>query len=303
MWGSSGAQIYHMRWFENHLPKDGSVRIHLFGQTMVGLSIAGPNAQKLLAKLSDDDVSKSAFRFMDFRQMAVAGAPCKVNRMTYSGDLGYEIWMDPTYERQVYLAIKQAGEEFDIVDFGMRALLSMRLEKNFPTWFAELRPIYGPFEASMERFIKLSKNDFVGREAAAKEYADGPNLRRVTFVIEADDADVMADEPVWAKIGGEDFGSVEAPHGYGAPRFDAEGKEIQKPESQRDGQWRVVGWVTSGGYGHFVEQSLAQAYLPAQLSERTVDGLFEIEILGIRRPAKISLEPLFDPSGSKMREH
>ncbi len=197
----------------------------------------------------------------------------------------------------------QAGEEFDIVDFGMRALLSMRLEKNFPTWFAELRPIYGPYEASMERFIKLSKNDFIGREAAAKEHADGPRLKRVTFVVEADDADVMADEPVWAKIGDEDFGSVEAPHGYGAPRFDVQGLEIQKPRSQRDGDWRVVGWVTSGGYGHFVEQSLAQAYVPSQLAGRTEVNLFEIEILGIRRPAKIVLEALFDPSGSKMRQH
>ena len=302
MWGSSAAQIYHMRWFENHLPDDDSVRLHLFGQTMVGLSIAGPNAPKLLAKLCDDDVSKSAFRFMDFRQMAVGGAPCKINRMTYSGDLGYELWMEPTYQRRIYLAIKQAGEEFGIADFGMRALLSMRLEKNFPTWFAELRPIYGPYEASMERFIKLSKNDFIGREAAAKEHADGPKLRRVTFVIDADDADVMADEPVWAKIGDVDYGSVEKPHGYGAPRFDGAGTEIAKIESQRDGEWRVVGWVTSGGYGHWVKQSLAQAYLPAQLSQRTDKGLFEIEILGIRRPATITLEPLFDPSGEKMRE-
>ena len=78
--------------------------------------------------------------------MAVGGAPCMVNRITYTGDLGYEIWMQPAYQRLVYKAIKEAGEEFGIVDFGMRALLSMRLEKNFPTWFRELRPIYGPFE-------------------------------------------------------------------------------------------------------------------------------------------------------------
>ena len=104
--------------------------------------------------------------------MAVGGAPCMVNRITYTGDLGYEIWMAPAYQRLVYKAIKEAGAEFGIVDFGMRALLSMRLEKNFPTWFRELRPIYGPFEGSMDRFIKLEKNDFIGREAAAKEHAE-----------------------------------------------------------------------------------------------------------------------------------
>ena len=211
IWGSSAAQKYHMRWFEKHLPKDGSVRIHRFDQTLVGLSIAGPNSQKLLQKLVDEDVSSKAFRFMDFREMAVGGAPCMVNRITYTGDLGYEIWMQPAYQRLVYKAIKEAGAEFGIVDFGMRALLSMRLEKNFPTWFRELRPIYGPFEGAMDRFIKLEKNDFIGREAAAKEHAAGPKLRRVSLVVDADDADVMGDEPIWAKVD-RDYGTVEKPH-------------------------------------------------------------------------------------------
>ncbi|UCI05014.1 GcvT family protein [Mesorhizobium sp. B1-1-8] len=309
IWGSSAAQKYHMRWFEKHLPKDGSVRIHRFDQTLVGLSIAGPSARDLLQKLVDVDVSTKAFRFMDFREMAVAGAPCMVNRITYTGDLGYEIWMAPTYQRLVYKAIKEAGEEFGIVDFGMRALLSMRLEKNFPTWFRELRPIYGPFEGSMDRFIKLEKNDFIGREAAAKEQADGPKLRRVSFVVDAADADVMGDEPIWAKVS-KDYGTVEKPHGYGAPRFDTAGKEVRGSKAAEgasavrgivDGDWRVVGWVTSGGFAHYVQKSMAQGYVPAALAEDESAGLFEIEILGHRRPARINVEPPFDPSGEKMR--
>src|SRR5690606_28293346 len=129
-----------------------------------------------------------------------AGAPAIVNRLSYTGDLGYEIWMEPAWQRLVYRAVKEAGAAFGIVDFGMRALLSMRLEKNFPTWFRELRPIYGPFEGGMERFVKLEKNDFIGRAAAAKEFSDGPKLCRVSFVVEALDADVMGDEPVWARV-------------------------------------------------------------------------------------------------------
>ncbi len=309
IWGSSAAQKYHMRWFEKHLPKDGSVRIHRFDQTLVGLSIAGPNSQKLLQKLVDEDVSSKAFRFMDFREMAVGGAPCMVNRITYTGDLGYEIWMQPAYQRLVYKAIKEAGAEFGIVDFGMRALLSMRLEKNFPTWFRELRPIYGPFEGAMDRFIKLEKNDFIGREAAAKEHAAGPKLRRVSLVVDADDADVMGDEPIWAKVD-RDYGTVEKPHGYGAPRFDASGKETRGSTAATgasavrgivDGDWRVVGWVTSGGYAHYVGKSMAQGYVPAALADDESEGLFEIEILGKRRPARINVEPLFDPTGEKMR--
>ena len=132
--------------------EDGSVRVHRFHMDLVGLSVCGPKAREVLAKLVDADVSNAAFRFMDFREMDVASAPCMVNRITYSGDLGYEIWMKPAMQRRVYTAIKEAGAEFGIVDFGMRALLSMRLEKNFPTWFAELRPIYGPFEGAMDRF-------------------------------------------------------------------------------------------------------------------------------------------------------
>jgi dimethylglycine dehydrogenase len=310
IWGSSAAQKYHMRWFEKHLPKDGSVRIHRFDQTLVGLSIAGPKSQALLAKLVDVDVSSKAFRFMDFRHMAVGGAPCMVNRITYTGDLGYEIWMQPAYERKVYAAIKEAGEEFGIVDFGMRALLSMRLEKNFPTWFRELRPIYGPYEGAMDRFIKLEKNDFIGRDAAAKELAEGPKLRRVSLVIDALDADVMGDEPIWAKVGDTDYGTVEPPHGAGPKRHGADGRVAERSEADfgaagvrgiRDGDWRVVGWVTSGGYAHYVRKSMAQGYVPAALAENESEGLFEVEILGHRRPARITIEPPFDPSGEKMR--
>ncbi|RWO59066.1 FAD-dependent oxidoreductase [Mesorhizobium sp.] len=314
IWSSSAAQKYHMRWFEKHLPKDGpgasQVRIHRFDQTLVGLSIAGPKSRDLLQKLVDADISTKAFRFMDFREMAVGGAPCMVNRITYTGDLGYEIWMAPAYQRLVYKAIKDAGEEFGLVDFGMRALLSMRLEKNFPTWFRELRPIYGPFEGAMDRFVKLEKNDFIGRDAAAREQAEGPKLRRVSFIVDAADADVMGDEPIWAKVGGKDYGTVEKPHGYGAPRFDADGKEVRGSSAAEgasavrgivDGDWRVVGWVTSGGYAHYVQESMAQGYVPAALAADESAGLFEIEILGSRRPARINVEPPFDPSGEKMR--
>jgi len=314
IWGSSAAAKYHMRWFEKHLPKDGSVRIHRFDQTLVGLSIAGPKSQHLLQKLVDVDVSSKAFRFMDFREMAVGGAPAMVNRITYTGDLGYEIWMAPAYQRLVYRAIKEAGEEFGLVDFGMRALLSMRLEKNFPTWFRELRPIYGPFEGAMDRFVKMEKNDFIGRDAAAKEQqamksGGSPKLRRVSFMVDATDADVMGDEPIWAKVS-TDYGTVDKPHGYGAPRFDEKGKETRVSAVEEgassvrgivDGDWRVVGWVTSGGYAHHVKKSMAQGYVPAALAGDESAGLFEIEILGARRAARINIEPPFDPSGEKMR--
>ncbi|MBO6816416.1 MAG: GcvT family protein [Rhizobiaceae bacterium] len=302
IWGSSAAQVYHMRWFERHLPDDGSVSVQRFGMQLNGLSIAGPNSRKVLEKLVDTDVSNEAFRFMDSREIDVQGSPCIVSRISYTGDLGYEIWCEPAYTRQLYRDLKEAGQEFGIRDFGMRALLSMRLEKNFPTWGHELRPVYGPFEGSMDRFVKLSKNNFIGREAAAEEHAKGPKIRRVSFIIDADNADVMHDEPVWAKTS-TDYGNIDHPHEGGPKRFTSDNKELPYPgmSSMVDGDWRVVGYVTSGGYAHGVGKSMAQGYVPAELSGNESEDMFEIEILGVRRKARINVDPPFDPAGERMR--
>ncbi len=300
IWGSLAATKYHLRWFERHLPSDGSVSLRAFGMDLMGLSIAGPKSREVLAALVDDDVSNAAFRFMDFREMDVAGAPCMVNRITYTGDLGYEIWMAPSFQRRVYMAIKQAGAPLGIRDFGMRALLSMRFEKNFPSWFAELRPIYGPMEGAMERFVAYDKPGFIGREAALQERAQGPRLRRVSLIVEADGADALHDEPIWARTS-TDYGTISAPHSFGPSRFDASGTDLPSPVPAIDGEWRVVGWVTSGGYGHHVGLSLAQGYIPAELAKDPENGVFEVEILGQRRPARIAPDPPFDPEGLRMR--
>ena len=262
MWGSSQAQVYHMRWFEQTLPKDGSVNIEALGMKLIGLSIAGPNARALLQRLTDDDVSNEAFKFMDYREMEVATVKAQVNRVTYTGDLGYEIWVAPEYQRRLYESIQAAGADLGLKNFGMRALLCLRLEKNFGTWYREFRPIYGPFEAGLDRFIKLDKPDFIGRAAALKEKQDGPKRQRVFMVVDALDADVMGDEPIWV-----------------------------------DG--KVAGWVTSGGFGHYVNQSLAQGYVPTELVKPGVQ--LEIEILGERRPARLQMDPPFDPEAKRMR--
>jgi len=120
-------------------------------------------------------------------------------------------------------------------------------------------------------------------------------------VIETDTADIMADEPIWAKVGDKDYGTITKPHGYGAVRFDVGGNEVLPRPPAQDGEWQVVGWITSGGYGHSVKASLGQGYIPAELAEHDGEGLFEIEILGVRRAARINIESLFDPSGSRMR--
>jgi dimethylglycine dehydrogenase len=263
MWGSSQAQVYHMRWFEQTLPKDGSVVVKPYGMKLVGVSIAGPKARELLSRVCDEDVSNEAFRFMDFRQMVVANVPTMTNRITYTGDLGYEIWVSPEYERCLYDALMEAGKDLGLRNFGMRALLSLRLEKNFGTWYREFRPIYGAFEAGLDRFVKFNKGDFIGRDAALKEKEDGPKLTRIFLVVDATTADVMGDEPIW-----------------------------------HDNM--VVGWVTSGGFAHHVNQSLAQGYVPTALLTGP-DVKFQVEILGDRRDAHLQMDPPFDPQALRMR--
>lgn len=300
IFGSLSATKYHMRWFEKHSKFYKSLKIKRFDMTLHGLSIAGPNSRKVLQKLVDEDISNSKFQFMGFREMNVNGAPCMINRLSYSGDLGYEIWMAPEYQRKVYRGIKKQGAEFNIKDFGMRALLSMRLEKNFPSWFAELRPIYGPYESRMERFIKINKPKFIGQKAAKQELLDGPKISRTSFIIDADTSDVSGDEPIWAKTE-KIYDFIDPPHKHGAKRFNSKGNELSSSNSQQDGKWKVVGWVTSGGYAHSIKASMAQGYIPTDLSQITQKGLFEIEILGKRYPCQIMDNPPFDPIGERMK--
>ena len=300
IFGSLSATKYHMRWFEKHSKFYKSLKIKRFDMTLHGLSIAGPNSRKVLQKLVDEDISNSKFQFMGFREMDVNGAPCMINRLSYSGDLGYEIWMAPEYQRKVYRGIKKQGAEFNIKDFGMRALLSMRLEKNFPSWFAELRPIYGPYESRMERFIKINKPKFIGQKAAKQELLDGPKISRTSFIVDAGTSDVSGDEPIWAKTE-KVYDFIDPPHKHGAKRFNSKGNELSSSNSQQDGKWKVVGWVTSGGYAHSIKASMAQGYIPTDLSQITQKGLFEIEILGKRYPCQIMDNPPFDPLGKCMK--
>ncbi len=270
LFGSLPAEVHHSRWFRQHLPVDGSVQFEVLGLGLTGLSVAGPLSRDVLAAVAPDlDLSTEAFPFMTFRRVDLGMIPAHLARINYAGDLGYELWVAPQYQRVLFDRLMAAGQPHGLRLFGMRALMSLRLEKNYGTWFREYRPIYTPQEAGITRYIKLD-HEFIGRAAHEAEMAaGGPRRRLVAFVVEpdpADPADVIGDEPIW-----------------------------------HDG--KVVGWVTSGGYGHHVKQSLALGYVPTELAGPDgPDGTgFEIEIIGRRRPARLQPEPLFDPRGLRMR--
>jgi dimethylglycine dehydrogenase len=261
VFGSGIAEDYHMRWFEAQLPASG-VAIRPLRSELVGLSVAGPKSRELLQSLVAEDLSNDAFPFLSFRQIDIGMIPARIGRITFTGDLGYEIWVGVDFQRALYDRIVEAGRDFGLRHFGARALHSLRLEKSFGTWAREFRPIYGPFEAGLNRFVDLRKNDFIGRDSALSEKEAGPKRRLVTFVVSDAGADCIGDEPVW-----------------------------------HEGE--VVGWITSGGYAHHVGKSVALGYVPAELA--TAPSGFEIEILGNRRPAAIAPKPLFDPEGKRMR--
>lgn len=266
VFGSGSAEMYHMRWFERHMPADGSVKVVALGQSLTGLTIAGPKARDVLAKVCDADVSAGAFKFMDFRsRMEVGMVPAMVGRISYTGDLGYELWVKPEHQGALFEALWAAGRDFGVKPFGSRALMSLAREKSFGSWSREFRPIYGPYEAGLGRFVDLTKNDFIGRGAAAEEKAKGPLRQRVAFVVDAGDADAIGDEAVW-----------------------------------KNG--KVVGWITSGGYCHHVGCSIALGYVPsAELAAGTDADTWAVEIIGERRAARIQSVPLFDPDAKRMR--
>jgi dimethylglycine dehydrogenase len=259
--GTYAAERYYQRWFERHMPAAG-VSVRACAIDYVGLSVAGPRARELLQPLLDADLSTAAFPFMSFRALAVGMVPALIGRVSFTGELGYEIWVTSDYQRALFKLLTDAGRDLGLRHFGGRALHALRLEKSFGTWAREYRPIYGPFEAGLGRFIDLRKGAFIGREAAMAEQASGGERRLITLDVSTRDADAIGDEPIW-----------------------------------HDG--RVVGWVTSGGYGHSVQKSLALGYVEREVAEQTHG--FEVELLGERCAAVRLHCPAFDPDGSRMR--
>jgi dimethylglycine dehydrogenase len=259
--GTYAAETYYLRWFERHLPPSG-VSLRPCAMEYVGLSVAGPGSRALLQSLVREDLSRDAFPFLAFKRMDIGMVPALVGRISFTGDLGYEIWVTTDYQRALYDLLVTAGRPHGMKSFGARALNTLRIEKSFGTWAREYRPIYGPYEAGLGRFVDLKKGDFIGRSAAIEEKEGGGALRLTAFTVEAGDTDAIGDEPIW-----------------------------------HDG--KVVGWVTSGAYGHSVQRSLALGYIPAALAEASVG--FEIEIIGERRKAERQSAAAFDPNGSRMR--
>jgi len=257
IFGSGAVQEMHRRWFEKHL-KDFNVIYKNRSDDFHGLALSGPKSRDLLQKLVRENISNENFKFRDVREMYVAGVPAIVNRISFTGELGYEVYVVPHFQLKLYEEMEAAGKEFNLKSFGSRALMSMRLEKNWGAWTLDFRPDFTAKESGLDFFIDWNKN-FIGKESAKK---DNSKLKLTPLIIETDDIDVTNNEAV-----------------------------------VKDG--KSIGYITSGGYAHYVKKSIAYSYLDEKILK--MNEKFQVEINGNFYDSTIIKEPLYDPRGTKMR--
>ncbi|HXV36265.1 MAG TPA: FAD-dependent oxidoreductase [Myxococcota bacterium] len=258
---AAATTLHDFAWIEKHLPADGSVRLEDVTSRVGTLTLAGPRSRELLQALTDSDVSKRAFPFFRCLALRVGMAPVRALRVSFVGELGYELHHPIEYQRHLYDLLMGEGERLGIVDWGYRALDSMRLEKAYRLWGADMSADWTPLEAGLERFVAFDKGDFIGRDALLHQRRAGVERELACLAVDAADADARGFEPIFAR--GE-----------------------------------LVAYVASGGYGHALRQSIAFAYLP--VAHCAPGSELEVAILGERRAARVVEQPLYDPKHERL---
>jgi 4-methylaminobutanoate oxidase (formaldehyde-forming) len=249
-------------WIRAQAPDDGSVVVEDVTSRFACLGLWGPAAREVLQPLTTADLGNEAFPYMRAREVSVGAVPCLAVRVTYVGELGWELYCPTEFGRRLWHTLWEAGRAHGLVAAGYKAIDSLRLEKGYRVWGADITPDETPYEAGLDVAVKLDKGDFVGREAllAAKER---PLERKLACLV--------LDDPRSVALGSEPV------------RMDGE----------------VLGRVTSGGYGYVVERSIAYAYVPAESAE--AGRPVEVEIFGEWVAGTIADEPLWDPAGARIR--
>jgi dimethylglycine dehydrogenase len=258
---AAATELHDFEWIARHLPEGDSVELANVTDRNAVLTLAGPRSRDVLQAITDTDCSGEAFPFFRCRELNAGTIPVRALRVSYVGELGYELHHATENQRDLYDLLMEAGRQYGIVDFGYRTLDSMRLEKAYRLWGSDMSADYTPLEAGMGRFVDFEKGDFIGRDALLRQRQRGLERGLACLVVNAEDAD---------------------PHGY---------------EPILDGRERI-GYVASGGYGHTVEKTIVLAYLPAAYLESGAE--LTVEILGERRPARVVEQPLYDPGNERL---
>jgi glycine cleavage system T protein len=254
---------HDLGWIRRHAPDDGSVRILDVTSARACFGVWGPNARAIVQSLTKDDLSNEAFPYLSAREITLGDAPVLALRVTYVGELGWELYAPSEYGRALWRSLWDAGTAHGLVAAGYRAIDALRLEKGYRVWSSDITPEETPYEAGLGFAVKPDKAvEFIGRGALATAKAAGPRKRLRCLVLDDPRSVALGNEPV--RVGGA-----------------------------------IVGRVTSGGYGFAVERSIAYAYLPPDQAAIGTRG--DVEVFGEWIGFEIAREPLWDPEGARIR--
>ncbi|MCB4458100.1 GcvT family protein [Leisingera sp. McT4-56] len=262
-YGSAAASEFHdMDWLAQHIRPGEDVQLRSLTNDQTILVLAGPRARDVLSACARGDWSRDAFPWLSVRECFIGFAPATVMGVSFSGELAYEIHIPNASLYAAYLALRKAGEEHGLKLFGARAVDSMRMEKGFLHWKADLITEFDPFETGLDRFVKLEKGDFTGREALLKRQSEGARKKLVTLNVD----------------------TTHSPAHGGASMMQGD---------------KVVGTVTSGGWGHRVGMNLAYAFMNPQLAE--IGSTMQLDLCGDLVPAKVIAPSPYDPGFDRIR--
>jgi 4-methylaminobutanoate oxidase (formaldehyde-forming) len=253
--------MHDYSWIRGHAPEDGSVEVEDVTSAHACVGLWGPDARAILQKTTPADLANTAFPFMHARELAVGSVPCFALRVTYVGELGWELYCPSEYGLRLWDTIREAGHGSGLTPGGYKAVDSLRLEKGYRVWGADITPDTDPYQAGLGAFVKLDKGEFIGRAALRKRRESPAETRLACLVLDEPRSVVLGSEPV---------------------RIDG----------------TVVGRVTSGGYGYTLDRSIAYAYVPSGCTAGTA---VEVDIFGRWVRGSITAEPLYDPAGSRVR--
>jgi dimethylglycine dehydrogenase len=245
-----------------NLPADGSVQLGDVTLERGVLVVAGPRARDVMAKLTDADLSNTAFPWLSAQEITVGLAPVRALRVNFVGELGWELHHPLAYQLHLWDSIMDAGKEFDIRPFGIRAMDSLRVEKSYRYWRVDLSTEYSPLESGMGRFVQLNKGEFIGRAALLRQQQKGLPWNFVTLAVQVKDSDPWGNEPIYA---GD----------------------------------KMVGRATSGAYGYTLGKSLAVGYVRPDYAAPGTK--LEMVLLGERYPAEVVPESPWDPENARLR--
>ena len=258
--GSTG--VHDLQWMLRYAPKDSSVQINDVSAGRCCIGVWGPQARDLMSGPATGDLSDGAFPYMTAQPLEVGGVPALAQRISYVGELGWEVYAPTEYGLRLWDTLWEAGGPLGVIAAGGGAFDTLRLEKGYRLWGNDIHTEYNPFETGLGFTVRLKKGDFVGREALLKVKTDGVSRKLCCLTLEDRNVALMGKEPVYT-----------------------------------DGE--IAGYVTSAGYGYTVGESIAYCYLP--IEHTGVGNKVEVEYFGVRHRARVAKEPLLDPDGARLR--